>query len=234
MIWLIPIVITHKASANITIPMTTTRLSHSGERQSILSSFLVTALSGGGGSRRMRDGRAAPFISTVFLAEFDFLLTRAPLAAGPYRLVTSRRRVGFTPRQPCACEKSRMERRAIMLAIAAIPLGIAGGYAWSSAMAPPPQAAKPPEATFGPIPASPEELLGIEDVEWSTRSADPTTEQGQVAATAAGTVAADIHYSGCTAVRAAGKAPLYRGDPGYSEDMDGDDDGIACEPIRSR
>ena len=71
-----------------------------------------------------------------------------------------------------------------MLAIAAIPLGIAGGYAWSSATAPAPQAAKPPKATFGPIPASPEELPGIEDVEWSTRSADPATEQGQAAATA--------------------------------------------------
>ena len=41
-----------------------------------------------------------------------------------------------------------------------------------------------------------------------------------------------IHYSGCNDVRAAGAAPLYRGDPGYRPDMDGDDDGIACEPHR--
>ena len=27
-----------------------------------------------------------------------------------------------------------------------------------------------------------------------------------------------------------GKAPLYAGQPGYREDMDGDGDGIACEP----
>jgi Excalibur calcium-binding domain len=39
-----------------------------------------------------------------------------------------------------------------------------------------------------------------------------------------------VHYSGCNEVRAAGKAPLTRGDPGYGEHMDGDNDGIACEP----
>jgi hypothetical protein len=39
-----------------------------------------------------------------------------------------------------------------------------------------------------------------------------------------------VYYSGCNEVRAAGKAPLYAGQPGYSEDMDGDGDGIACEP----
>ncbi len=29
--------------------------------------------------------------------------------------------------------------------------------------------------------------------------------------------------------RAAGAAPLHRGDPGYSSRFDGDGDGIACE-----
>lgn len=36
-------------------------------------------------------------------------------------------------------------------------------------------------------------------------------------------------YANCKAVKAAGAAPLYRGDPGYSEDLDRDGDGIACE-----
>ncbi|MGB5078927.1 MAG: excalibur calcium-binding domain-containing protein [Sphingorhabdus sp.] len=43
-----------------------------------------------------------------------------------------------------------------------------------------------------------------------------------------------VFYSNCTHVRAAGKAPLYRGDPGYHERMDRDGDGIACEPYRGR
>ena len=36
-------------------------------------------------------------------------------------------------------------------------------------------------------------------------------------------------YANCKAAKAAGAAPLYRGDPGYREDLDGDKDGIACE-----
>lgn len=41
------------------------------------------------------------------------------------------------------------------------------------------------------------------------------------------------YYPGCDAARAAGVAPLFAGEPGYREDMDGDLDGIACEPHRS-
>ena len=43
------------------------------------------------------------------------------------------------------------------------------------------------------------------------------------------TVAAVVRYANCAAVRAAGKAPLYRGQPGYSSALDRDRDGIACE-----
>lgn len=38
------------------------------------------------------------------------------------------------------------------------------------------------------------------------------------------------YWPGCNAARAAGTAPIYRGEPGYRERMDGDDDGVACEP----
>jgi len=37
-------------------------------------------------------------------------------------------------------------------------------------------------------------------------------------------------YRNCREARAAGAAPLYRGQPGYGPHMDGDNDGIACEP----
>ena len=42
----------------------------------------------------------------------------------------------------------------------------------------------------------------------------------------------NVYYPGCNAARAAGVAPLYRGEPGYRPEMDGDKDGIACEPYR--
>ncbi|MCJ2181055.1 thermonuclease family protein [Novosphingobium album (ex Hu et al. 2023)] len=42
------------------------------------------------------------------------------------------------------------------------------------------------------------------------------------------------YYRNCAAAWAAGVAPIYRGQPGYRPEMDGDGDGIACEPIRGR
>ena len=38
-----------------------------------------------------------------------------------------------------------------------------------------------------------------------------------------------VYYANCTAVRAAGAAPILRGQPGYSRKLDRDGDGIACE-----
>lgn len=43
-----------------------------------------------------------------------------------------------------------------------------------------------------------------------------------------------VYYPNCRAARAAGAAPIYRGQPGYRPEMDGDGDGIACEPYRPR
>jgi hypothetical protein len=37
-------------------------------------------------------------------------------------------------------------------------------------------------------------------------------------------------WQGCDDARAAGTAPIHLGEPGYRKDMDGDGDGIACEP----
>lgn len=43
-----------------------------------------------------------------------------------------------------------------------------------------------------------------------------------------------VYYHNCNAAWAAGAAPLYRGQPGYRPEMDGDGDGVACEPFRRR
>ena len=43
-----------------------------------------------------------------------------------------------------------------------------------------------------------------------------------------------VYYRNCAAARAAEAAPIYRGQPGYRPEMDGDNDGIACEPYRGR
>ncbi|WP_081844477.1 DUF1524 domain-containing protein [Cellulomonas sp. URHE0023] len=38
-----------------------------------------------------------------------------------------------------------------------------------------------------------------------------------------------VFYKNCAAARAAGAAPVHRGDPGYASHLDRDDDGIGCE-----
>jgi len=39
-------------------------------------------------------------------------------------------------------------------------------------------------------------------------------------------------FAGCNEARAAGRENIPSSDPAYHEDMDGDGDGLACEPIR--
>ncbi|HLN77844.1 MAG TPA: DUF1524 domain-containing protein [Nocardioidaceae bacterium] len=52
----------------------------------------------------------------------------------------------------------------------------------------------------------------------SDPSGSPTPESGGAGA-----------YGNCDEARAAGAAPVRRGDPGYSTGLDGDGDGVACE-----
>ncbi|WUD62700.1 excalibur calcium-binding domain-containing protein [Nocardia sp. NBC_00511] len=50
-----------------------------------------------------------------------------------------------------------------------------------------------------------------------------------LATVATGTATADVYYKNCAAARAAGAAPILRGEPGYRPALDRDNDGIACE-----
>ena len=63
-------------------------------------------------------------------------------------------------------------------------------------------------------------------------SASAFTPVRATQAAAAEAVESKVYYAGCNEVRDLGKAPLYRGQPGYRIGMDGDNDGIACEPHR--
>jgi hypothetical protein len=62
--------------------------------------------------------------------------------------------------------------------------------------------AEPPQVAVPPAPEPPE-----------------TTTQAPAAA----------YYKNCDSARAAGAAPLHRGDPGYRAGLDRDKDGVACE-----
>jgi hypothetical protein len=42
------------------------------------------------------------------------------------------------------------------------------------------------------------------------------------------------YWRRCDDARAAGSAPIYRGEPGYCDGLDADNDGMACEPYRGQ
>jgi micrococcal nuclease len=50
----------------------------------------------------------------------------------------------------------------------------------------------------------------------------------------AASVGGVFRFKNCAAARAAGVAPMRRGDSAYNPNLDGDGDGVACEPIRRR
>ncbi|GGE72668.1 thermonuclease family protein [Priestia taiwanensis] len=39
----------------------------------------------------------------------------------------------------------------------------------------------------------------------------------------------NVYYKNCAAAKAAGAAPVHKGDPGYGKHLDGDGDGVGCE-----
>ena len=119
--------------------------------------------------------------------------------------------------------------RAALIIVAAILFGLAGGYGWSAWSRPAPKP-RHYKATML-IPADAPESAS--DKEWAARATDdgPIYAQGAPDPTL---VEQSVTYSGCNEVRAAGKAPLYAGQPGYRSNMDGDGDGVACEPKPSR
>ncbi|MFJ3282956.1 excalibur calcium-binding domain-containing protein [Streptomyces halstedii] len=47
------------------------------------------------------------------------------------------------------------------------------------------------------------------------------------------TEAPSVYYENCDAARAAGAAPVHRGEPGYAAHLDRDNDGVGCEPYGS-
>lgn len=64
----------------------------------------------------------------------------------------------------------------------------------------------------------------------TTTTAEPTaTTTAAPTTTTTAAPTSSVYYANCDAARAAGAAPLYRGDAGYRSGLDRDGDGIACE-----
>jgi hypothetical protein len=63
----------------------------------------------------------------------------------------------------------------------------------------------------------------------STPAVTPSTSPSRQPTATPDASAAPVSYQNCAEVRAAGKAPLHEGDPGYSRQLDRNGDGIACD-----
>jgi hypothetical protein len=138
----------------------------------------------------------------------------------------------FTVPQPRPCDDCAVSEKIIFLA--SVIFGTVGGIAWSalpSAEPAKPQAV-PPVARVIPTATGVAEApstASMQDRDWATRGA-PASHAGHAPRQLA--TQQGVYYAGCNEVRAVGKAPLYEGQPGYRVEMDGDGDGIACEPHR--
>ncbi len=80
-------------------------------------------------------------------------------------------------------------------------------------------------------PATPDVTHASTHVEQDIRDpgAQPTTPPTSPSGTRSSGSGAAVYYQNCDAARAAGAAPLHRGDPGYDSHLDRDGDGVACE-----
>jgi hypothetical protein len=134
-----------------------------------------------------------------------------------------------------------MERSFIMVTAVASALMFAGVW---KATAPAPVVAGPVAdtyvATASPAPARPPTVRrGVLASSPPASGAEPYNvvrptygNPAPVSRSGNARSASSVFYSGCREVRAAGAAPLHRGQPGYRAGLDGDGDGIACENYR--
>ena len=75
-------------------------------------------------------------------------------------------------------------------------------------------------------------LIAVAGISWTGKKLGLTEDNAPLGLTSA--VTSEVYYRYCKDARAAGAAPLYRGDPGYRSALDADNDGVACEPYYGR
>lgn len=218
------------ATANAMTPMKAFRISRSSG--SLTATFLTT----GGGSRRILDTRGGAAMLTDCFPDLSGLAMAATIAASGYHAVSALMRIvcrsALYRSETNICEALPMNMKHLLLG--ALALGGTAGYMWS-AVAPGARLASGKElASLDKGRKSPALIEVPQTVEqdaadqaWSSGDAQPVLSSH---ASSAQTAAVNVFYPGCSAVRAAGKAPLYSDQPGYRIEMDGDGDGVACEP----
>ncbi|MEU8314154.1 MULTISPECIES: excalibur calcium-binding domain-containing protein [unclassified Micromonospora] len=138
-------------------------------------------------------------------------------------------------RQPAAIKVLLISGAAVLTCCGGLlGIGIAAGPATEPSKSPEkavaqevPTVAAPATTTTAP---TPEAATASPEPSPSPTTAAPTTAKPASKPKPRKTTAPAVYYKNCDAVRAAGKAPLRRGQPGYRTGLDRDLDGEACEP----
>ena len=131
------------------------------------------------------------------------MVTTNTIPKWTYRLVSVRRpsATAFYGSLTTTCDTGVM--RALLFLAAAVLFGLTGGYAWS-------QWSKP----------SPAQTV------MAQAQAIPSANPGQTKAE----IEDSVYFADCDAAKAAGREPLYEGQPGFRKELDPDGDGMACIP----
>ena len=136
-------------------------------------------------------------------------------------------------RQPAAIKVLLVSGVAVLTCCGGLlGIGIAAGPATEPDKAPEKAVAQEVPTVAAPTTAAPAPEVSTVSPEPSPSptTAAPTTAKPAAKPSPRKTTAPAVYYKNCDAVRAAGKAPLRRGEPGYRTGLDRDLDGEACEP----
>ncbi|MFD7164617.1 excalibur calcium-binding domain-containing protein [Streptomyces violascens] len=112
------------------------------------------------------------------------------------------------------------------------PVASASAVTPSASASPSPTPSASPSATPSstpPVPTPPAPKAPPKPKTNSPSLPPPMNDGGGNGGSSSGGGGGSVYYQNCAAVRAAGAAPLHRGDPGYAAHLDRDGDGIACE-----
>jgi len=143
------------------------------------------------------------------------------------------------PVRPVGRYQSRTVRsNAWTILLSAVGLGIAGGVG-SLLLEPAPPSAPllAPEDDEPPLPqqSMATAVQTADDLDGEQPAVTPHARERSGALRAQPMAASSSwSYPNCSAARAAGATPIYIGQPGYGAHMDGDGDGIACEPYHGQ
>ncbi|GAA3751720.1 excalibur calcium-binding domain-containing protein [Streptomyces tremellae] len=115
------------------------------------------------------------------------------------------------------------------VAAAAAPTVTETATATVTATPPPAEPTVTATVTESAEPAPTVTVTKTRTVHVTARPAAPRAATGSGGSDGGGAGGGSAYYANCTAARAAGVTPLYRGQPGYDNHLDRDGDGVACE-----